>query len=311
MNKETLQSYNERLTSNNVSLESMLETISELKEIKLQEKEVMPTTVNQIIEPDENYTSLSKVNVIGDSELLAENIKKDVEIFGVKGSLEATPTPTKGFVINEWTDDGYAKKITTIGFERLPESYFQVYTNSGNAVGGLFKNLEEIVLNEGITNVQSALNGLFSTKRINIPSTLTSLNYVFYNSDVSEIKTLPSTVTLLGPMAFYNTKIVQLSIPSTVTSMASIGPYNTSIKDNKQLIALWIGSGVTDLGRYAVYGCSAMKYLYIDSPRATVEAFTGYAYEFSYNEFTGPIICNDDEGFLTKEQFDAIDWTTM
>ena len=116
-NEEILQQHNVRLNDNNTDLTSILETINNLPDkvyIKLQEKNVEPTTEEQEIVPDEGYTGLEKVtvaaieennlevipssenqnfegiytnvSVAGDEDLLPENIKKGTSIFGVKGN---------------------------------------------------------------------------------------------------------------------------------------------------------------------------------------------------------------------------------
>jgi hypothetical protein len=55
-----------------------------------------------------------------------------------------------------------------------------------------------------------------------------------------------------------------------------------------------------------------MTKFYIDLPRATVEGFVNYQYAFSNNAFsTDVIICNDDPDFITKAEFDTIDWSTQ
>lgn len=92
-NKESLQQNNTRLIENNADLGSILNTINELPdkvEITLQEKTVTPSTDEQIILADEEYTGLSKVTVAGDSNLLPENIKAGSSIFGVEGTMEAS-----------------------------------------------------------------------------------------------------------------------------------------------------------------------------------------------------------------------------
>jgi len=58
-----------------------------------QEVAVTPTTSEQVITPEEGYDGISKVTVAAvtsaiDSDITPENIKKDVDILGVVGTLE-------------------------------------------------------------------------------------------------------------------------------------------------------------------------------------------------------------------------------
>lgn len=50
------------------------------------DKEVMPTDADQVIEPDYGYSGLTEVTVLGDYNLTPENIVENIEIFGVKGT---------------------------------------------------------------------------------------------------------------------------------------------------------------------------------------------------------------------------------
>lgn len=70
----------------------------------LQSKTVKPEADPVIVRPDTGYDALFQVVVEGDSDLVPENIKKGVNIFGVGGSYEGsggiTPTGTKTITTN-------------------------------------------------------------------------------------------------------------------------------------------------------------------------------------------------------------------
>lgn len=53
---------------------------------KYQEKDATPSANGQAILPDEGYDALSRVNIYGDEDLVPNNIKEGVSIFGVAGT---------------------------------------------------------------------------------------------------------------------------------------------------------------------------------------------------------------------------------
>lgn len=64
---------------------------------KLQEKTVTPSAITQVAVPSAGYDGLSKVTVVGDDNLVSENIKNNVKIFGITGSYTGE-TPTVVYV---------------------------------------------------------------------------------------------------------------------------------------------------------------------------------------------------------------------
>ena len=72
-------------------------------DVILQNKQVTPSTANQLITPDTGYNGLSYVSVAGDSDLTPDNIKAGVNIFGVDGS----------YVGNIGTDPVLQDKVVT------------------------------------------------------------------------------------------------------------------------------------------------------------------------------------------------------
>lgn len=52
-----------------------------------QAKTVTPSASQQVVSPDAEYDALSSVTVNGDADLTAGNIKNDVTIFDVTGTL--------------------------------------------------------------------------------------------------------------------------------------------------------------------------------------------------------------------------------
>ena len=86
-----LNTYEEEVTEQTTKIEDIVETLKDKGIIGAKELNVTPSKDNQVIEGIYN-----KVNVAGDEDLLPENIKSGVNIFGVDGSAEVA-----GFEIND------------------------------------------------------------------------------------------------------------------------------------------------------------------------------------------------------------------
>lgn len=92
----------------------------------LQSKTVTPTKNAQIVTPDEEYDGLDKVTVNGDGNLLPENIKSEVKIFGVYGSLLVPELVTGIYTVADYTSDS-GEAFTGIRVE-FPEDA-KIYQN--------------------------------------------------------------------------------------------------------------------------------------------------------------------------------------
>lgn len=67
----------------------------------LQEKNIIPNSTTQIITADEGYDALGIVNIIGDEDLIAANIKRGIEVFGITGTYNG-PTSSSSTMSNAY-----------------------------------------------------------------------------------------------------------------------------------------------------------------------------------------------------------------
>lgn len=81
----------------------------------LQEKLVTPSVDSQIVLPDDGYDGLSSVSVSGDPDLVSENIKSGVSIFGVTGEYSGVSTPENTDPVLQ------SKTVTPTEYEQVVE----------------------------------------------------------------------------------------------------------------------------------------------------------------------------------------------
>jgi hypothetical protein len=181
-----------------------------------------------------------------------------------------------------------------------------------------FKNCYSLQLSglpSSVTTIyNNAFENCYSLNLSSLPSITVINQFSFAYCDNRDLKTLPDSVTKLNSSGFAGNQFTQLSMNS-VTTMTGSSTSNGPFIYMPNIVAFWIGSAITNAGflRHSLSSNNTNNYkrIYIDLPRATVEGFTNYNYAFCNNaNKKSIIICNDDADWITKAEFDAIDWET-
>lgn len=197
-------------------------------------------------------------------------------------------TPEIGFVVEEWDKDGYAIEVSIIGMKTIPRyAFYNIDTTGGSFLSA---KIEKINLPESIETIgYRSFGGNATLKKVNIPSAVTSLS---------------------SGGEFYNAHALQQLSMNIITFNKNSIPWIGCTS----LFGLWLGDKLTGSSfGYQTFNdiSSSVKKIYFDLPRSIVETFQGYDQSFSNNKINASnIICNDDDEFITQDEFDAIDWST-
>ena len=111
-------------------------------------KTVTPKATSQTVLPDQGDDGLSQVTVSGDSNLVAGNIKKDVSIFGVTGTLESSSggssiDPEFWYYYNRDLENPIVKELyIPSNGSRTLRDVFGYPKNSGDHAGCYIKHLK-------------------------------------------------------------------------------------------------------------------------------------------------------------------------
>lgn len=195
----------------------------------------------------------------------------------------------------------YCKKLISIV---IPNSV----NSMGNSCFGNCLNLTNVVLPNKITTIENqTFISCSKLENINLDNIVKIGDYVFQGCSKLNINKINATT--IGSSSFSScTALKKVSLPN-LTSLIGNNSGNASFRYCTGLKQVWIGSNVATNGlhRYAFNNCTSLEKIYINLPRATVEAMTGYDYAFMNNaNKQSVIVCNDDAGFITEQEFDEL-----
>ena len=218
-------------------------------------------------------------------------------------NISTGATPEIGYTIDKWDETGVPKELTIVGMTVIPKQY-------GASIPDY---IEKIVLPDNLTTIDTeGLANVPNLVNMNIPDSLTKIqSYGLSGSSKLKIKTLNRVEVLNISSMQRNTAIVQLSMPyiKTIAGTAGSASY-APFRYCSNLKAVWVGSTIEDFDKLSLSDTDALVKIFIDLPRATVETFDGYATGFKSGGSSDIVVCNDDEGWMTLEEFDAFDWST-
>lgn len=246
------------------------------------------------------------------TNIVADNGYDGLNAVSVTTNISGGAAPTKGFSVEEWDSDGYAKAIKIYGLTTLPDYAFKFSSSPGWGVilSKIYSyDFNNIVTSLGFASLQSNAE-LTEIKNWGVLTTIGK--YGLSGCTKFNPKTLPDSLITLDDYAFLNNSgMTQISMNNVVTiggTANNVGAFNNCTN----LKAVWLGSAINKIYRYSFQGCTNLQKIYIDLPRAEVTSKSGYTYAFMNNTSkTNIIVCNDDSDFITKEEFDAIDWSTQ
>ena len=199
---------------------------------------------NQTISPDEGKV-LSSVVVTKPTTLVAENIKKDVNIGGVIGTLEGGAGATEPYIEETYDANGNLIDAKMYGYTKVRDYAFYYC-----------KNLALTSLPESLTSIGNyAFYYCTSLALTSLPEGLTRINgNAFYSCTSLALTSLPEGLTRMGNSAFSGcTNLALTSLPEGLTKIDGNVFYSC-----KNLAITSLPESLISIGNYAFYSCTSL-----------------------------------------------------
>lgn len=230
-------------------------------------KSVVPQTTTVYVSPDEGYTGLARVAVSAvdatiDSNIVPSNIRKDVTILGVTGTMSqemsgsdvlisvmdksiAGELDLSGANIGTISQHFFAN-CTSLTSITLPSSMsdiqYQAFYNTGltsistnsYAIGdeafAYCSSLTSVELKPGVSQIYSgAFANCPNITSVSLPDGLYMIGDSCFNGSLLSTITIPSTVQTIGSYSFYNNNLSSIILPNDLSSLGESAFANNNI----------------------------------------------------------------------------------
>ena len=155
--------------------------------------------------------------------ILASNFDTEIESIETGGGS----TVTKGIIINEFDENGYATDVSVVGMTSIPSYYFAADNDNTNR-NALNKYVKNIQLPAGTTSIGiGAFQYCTNLALTELPAGITSIRvFTFYGCTNLALTELPSGVTSIETGAFNGcTKLSKFALPN-ITSVPTLSSTN-------------------------------------------------------------------------------------
>lgn len=237
------------------------------EQAKLQEKTATPSKEQQVINADEGYDGLSQVTINGDEDLIADNIKKDVNIFGVVGTYEGSGGG-----------------------------------GSAELAGLIDRSITSVTIPSDVTKIgDGAFCYCRKLEKVNFTGNIEEIGLEAFSTCILlNISTLPDSVKIISSEAFSACKeITTMRLPTSLTNI-----YSKAFISCNKLSKIWIPDTCTSISapiksQAPFYNCYQLKDIYTSA----TEKPAGWEQYFNYIDSSTQATVHYG---VSKEEFDAI-----